>query len=147
MRILKFKRENAYKAKKYSSVICLLFAIFSLGACKEKIDPQITNIEYTKCKYHAKHEDAQEITLECINGYLHVLHKNAVVHCSFTTVDISYTIEDNTIVIMEKTNITDITDCICYVDISYVIGPFENGKYTIIIKTDGTIVYDQIKNI
>ena len=147
MKILKFKRENAYKAKKYSSVICILFAIFSLGACKEKIDPQITDIEYTQCKFHDKHEDTQEITLECINGHLHVLHKNAKVHCDFTIVDISYTIEDNTIVIMEKINTTYVFDCMCNIDISYVIGPIESGKYTIVIKSNGRIVYDQIKNI
>ena len=142
MKILKFKRENAYKAKRYSSVICLLSAIFSLGACKEKIDPQITNIKVSECKSHAKQEETEEFILEYIDGCLHVLHKNALAYCGATYADISFTVEKNTIVITEKPEDT-YADCVCNIDISYTIGFIPNGEYTLIIKLGGKTIYNQ----
>ena len=132
-------------------LILLLLPLLVLVACeKEKHtqielkDLQITDIKVSECKSHAQKENSEEFILEYIDGCLHILHKNVLASCGATYADISFTVENNTIVITEKPEDT-YANCVCNIDISYTIGFMPNGEYTLIIKLRGEIVYNQIK--
>jgi len=128
--------------------VCLCF----LTACEkdpniqsteeEKESIQITDIEYTECNSANLKNESEDIVLEYKNGYLYVTHNNAMVNCAFTKIDVSFSIQDNIIEIIEQEDATD-ANCLCSTNISYKIGAIDSGEYTIIIKLRDRIVYEQ----
>ena len=143
MKTLKLK-ENIFKTKTYSTTICLLLAVFLFTACKKEEEPEITDIKISECKFFFDYIDAlnEDIKFEYKDGNLYIVHENVSASCGASHADISFTIENNTIIITEKVEDTG-ADCICPIDISYVVGPIERGEYTLIIK--GTTIHQTIK--
>jgi hypothetical protein len=130
----------------YNTAICVLLAGFFLAGCDKDKGKEVflSDIQYTACKslYESPSED---IILEYKDGYLEVTHESALVNCLHKGINVSFTIEDNIIEIMEWENSND-ANCICRTNISYKIGTLDSGSYTVIIKLRGQIVYNQMKN-
>ena len=131
--------------RKTHAILAGLLVVWLLGACEKPKEPiVIENITFTECQDDIQKNLSEDVVIEYKNGYIYVTHKNAMVNCGFTKVDVSFTIENDTIVITEREDITN-ANCHCYTDVSYIIGPIEDGEYTIIIKLRDEIIFNQTK--
>jgi hypothetical protein len=118
-----------------------------MTACEKRTELiTLGNIHSTGCDTTVRNTMelwAPYFVIEYENGYIYVTHKNAMVNCGFTKVDVNFTITDNVIEIIEQEDPTN-ANCMCATDISYKIGEIDSGEYTLIIKFHDEIVYNQI---
>lgn len=138
--------------KRQAIIICGISALI-LGAifiacssdanksAKVRGNYELRGTDITSCKTETRSaEDGEEETYVHVleyeataDGNLHLKDVNLVVSCSLQAMDVKTKLEGNVITIDEY-EITDdvVSTCVCPVDFDMIVGPLEDGDYTLV---------------
>lgn len=70
------------------------------------------------------------------NGYLNISHTDAMFNCE-SSIDVKAYVSGTQIVVNEEET-NAIANCICPYDLSFDIGPLAEGRYTVVMKFNGS---------
>ena len=109
--------------------------IFSEGTIVEKMLNNQSNyakdVTFSPCKEKIATADSVFITYK--DKLLYIKHKDIYLNCGFEKIDVTTSINGNTILVNIEERPTN-ANCLCPVDVSYSIGELERGKYILTIK-------------
>ena len=155
--------KTQFKSMKNSTIWVLsmfLLGLFVIYSCEKPIpvsDPindiivtpddllvlnPISDITFSKCKTEKSNENAADVEITYKDKYLYVTHKDLLLNCGFEEVNITSSVDGYTIELNIEENPTNLR-CLCPVDISYSVGEFEKGTYTLVIKHYKQQIYTQ----
>ena len=69
------------------------------------------------------------------NGYLHISHTDAMFNCE-SNINIKASVTGAQIVVNEEET-NAVANCVCPYDLSFDVGPLEEGRYTVVVKFNG----------
>lgn len=132
----------------------VLFGLFVMYGCERLVpisNPSTDDITVSKCKLEKSNDDADdmddaEIETNIIykDKRLYLEHKDIYFNCALQGVDVTTVIIGDTIEVNIKGIVGEIqVSCLCPVDVSYSIGDFEDGTYTLVIKVHDQQIYTQ----
>lgn len=134
-------------------ILCMsLFILSTIGCTDENNNPVVEhsgfvlkNFSNTGCKqnYRTRGEENAEcfILTATEKGGLYIEHENVFFNCASSKFDARVSIIGRSITVKEldMTNAEELTSCICTYDLSYEIGPLEDGvvySMTVITTSD-----------
>lgn len=100
----------------------------------------VRDVTFSKCKGNIINPDSVYITYK--DKLLYITHKDIYLNCAFKEIDVTTSINGDTIKINIEENPID-AKCTCPVDISYSVGEFESGTYVINIEHRDKQIYCQ----
>jgi hypothetical protein len=146
------KAQGALQRGTVAMLCMLLIGFFMTASCEKpttlntgqngKSALQISEIQSSKCKSLAIDSNLSNVSLNYKDSFLHVTHLNALLNCAYDTVNVIMTEENNIITLQEEETPTD-ANCLCYVDISYAVGPIVPDTYQLFVLFHTDTVYNQ----
>ena len=132
------KAQGALK-KVTAVMLCLVLVGLCLSTvgCDKNKDvtiPICKDIIFSECKTASKNNEiANDVQITYNDKSLNITHNDIYLNCGFKKIDVTMSINGDTIEVNVEESPLD-ANCTCPVDISYSIGEFEIGTYTLIIK-------------
>ena len=107
-------------------------------------NPVCKDISVSNCKRSNEgDEKPSSVQVICRDNYLYITHSDLVLNCCYEEVSVVVSVNGNTIEldIIEKEPYG--CRCTCPFDVSYSVGKFENGRYSLIIRLRGQQIHSQ----
>lgn len=136
----------------------LLLSLLSLGmiSCEKQGSNSnvgsgvaVSQLSFTECHpqtYALKVMDEERIEVSRSDGVIYVNHRNLSVNCGFETVQVTVSVEGNTIRVSER-GVPDNANCICSIDNSFQIVNVPRGPVTLVVETFAPEPHQQTFNI
>lgn len=132
--------------------LLLATGCFIMLACDkpEEMDVGISHIASTKC---LPQSDAaakgittpDTVSVRCSDGVIYVEHRHLMVNCGFETVNVTVTVDGNTIKVAEY-GTPDDANCVCEINNSFQIDNVPQGTYTIVVENCHPAPFQQTIN-